>query len=363
MTGSSLEARTANASESVPRASVTPTSASRWRPPAAGSTSAAKPVMTPRLAQAAHAVGGGVGGQADGGAEVAPRHPPVLTEEPEDLTVCRVHRYVSRGRCAGAACGFRSVADIPGPCTLLTIGFGLGFLVAHAARADVALPHPLDAARRLGGRARDRRRDRAGGRALRGRGRRRRGVAAGDRSAAHDALAARRRGAACSSASRTLRDAFRVRLGAETDDEVASPRRAFATSAAATASNPLTIASWAAVFAAAQRRRARPARRCCSSPASASAASCWVTLLATGTAAARRALGVRAMRIADALRRRRAHLLRLRAGAASRLSVAGERRADPKEPAAVASSRPARRAHARRPARGCRPSRGRPSRP
>ena len=50
---------------------------------------------------------------------------------------------------------------------------------------------------------------------------------------------------------RTLRDAFRVRLGVETDDEVASPRRAFATSVGATASNPLTIASWAAIFAAA----------------------------------------------------------------------------------------------------------------
>ena len=59
---------------------------------------------------------------------------------------------------------------------------------------------------------------------------------------------------------RTLRDAFRVRLGAETEFEVASPRRAFATSAAATASNPLTIASWGAVFAAASRRgrRRRP---------------------------------------------------------------------------------------------------------
>ena len=98
---------------------------------------------------------------------------------------------------------------------------------------------------------------------------------------------------------RTLRDAFRVRLGAETEDEVASPRRAFLTSAAATASNPLTIASWAAVFAGREHRRR--ARRACSSPASARAASCWVTLLATGTATARRALGERAMRAADVL--------------------------------------------------------------
>jgi threonine/homoserine/homoserine lactone efflux protein len=50
---------------------------------------------------------------------------------------------------------------------------------------------------------------------------------------------------------RTLWAAFRVRLGAETPDEVATPRRAFATAVAATASNPLTIATWAAIFAAA----------------------------------------------------------------------------------------------------------------
>ena len=49
---------------------------------------------------------------------------------------------------------------------------------------------------------------------------------------------------------RTLHSAFRVRLGGETDAEVATPRRAFGTAFAATASNPLTIASWAAVFAA-----------------------------------------------------------------------------------------------------------------
>jgi putative LysE/RhtB family amino acid efflux pump len=42
-----------------------------------------------------------------------------------------------------------------------------------------------------------------------------------------------------------------VRTGGESLDEVASPRRAFATALAATASNPLTIASWAAIFAAA----------------------------------------------------------------------------------------------------------------
>jgi threonine/homoserine/homoserine lactone efflux protein len=50
---------------------------------------------------------------------------------------------------------------------------------------------------------------------------------------------------------RTLWSAFRVRLGGEAPAEVATPRRALATSLAATASNPLTIATWAAIFAAA----------------------------------------------------------------------------------------------------------------
>jgi putative LysE/RhtB family amino acid efflux pump len=50
---------------------------------------------------------------------------------------------------------------------------------------------------------------------------------------------------------RTLWYAWRVRLGGESDDEVSSPRRAFLTAVAATASNPLTILSWAAIFAAA----------------------------------------------------------------------------------------------------------------
>jgi threonine/homoserine/homoserine lactone efflux protein len=50
---------------------------------------------------------------------------------------------------------------------------------------------------------------------------------------------------------RTLWSAFRVRLGGESTEEVASPWRAFLTSLAATASNPSTILSWAAIFAAA----------------------------------------------------------------------------------------------------------------
>jgi putative LysE/RhtB family amino acid efflux pump len=50
---------------------------------------------------------------------------------------------------------------------------------------------------------------------------------------------------------RTLWSAFRVRLGGEEPEEVGSPRRAFVTSLGATASNPMTIVSWAAIFSAA----------------------------------------------------------------------------------------------------------------
>lgn len=47
---------------------------------------------------------------------------------------------------------------------------------------------------------------------------------------------------------RTLRDAWRVRLGAEDDSEVVEPRQALRTGLVATASNPLTILTWGAVF-------------------------------------------------------------------------------------------------------------------
>jgi putative LysE/RhtB family amino acid efflux pump len=50
---------------------------------------------------------------------------------------------------------------------------------------------------------------------------------------------------------RTLWSAFRVREGGETVEEIATPGRAYATALVATASNPLTIASWAAIFSAA----------------------------------------------------------------------------------------------------------------
>jgi putative LysE/RhtB family amino acid efflux pump len=102
---------------------------------------------------------------------------------------------------------------------------------------------------------------------------------------------------------RTLHSAFRVRLGAEADEEVASPRRAFATSLAATASNPLTIASWAALFAAASVAGATD------SPTSAVALLLGVGLgsltsvstLAVGVSLTRRWVGARLLRTVDAV--------------------------------------------------------------
>ncbi|MCX6414670.1 MAG: LysE family transporter [Actinobacteria bacterium] len=47
---------------------------------------------------------------------------------------------------------------------------------------------------------------------------------------------------------RTLHAAYRIRLGAEDDGEVVSPRAALRTGIIATASNPMTILTWGAVF-------------------------------------------------------------------------------------------------------------------
>ena len=100
---------------------------------------------------------------------------------------------------------------------------------------------------------------------------------------------------------KTLWSAFRVRTGGEADSEVARPRRAFVTALAATASNPVTIASWAAIFAAAGAAGAADtANGAVLVVAGVGIGSAtWVTLLATGTAAVRRAVGDRATRLAD----------------------------------------------------------------
>ncbi len=102
---------------------------------------------------------------------------------------------------------------------------------------------------------------------------------------------------------RTLHEAFKVRLGLEAAHEVADPRRAFLTSVAGTASNPATIASWAAIFAAASTAGAAPTTSAAvlliGGVALGSLA--WVSALASAVAIARRGLGARATRLADAV--------------------------------------------------------------
>lgn len=102
---------------------------------------------------------------------------------------------------------------------------------------------------------------------------------------------------------RTLHQAFRVRLGLEDAPVVGSPKRAFLASVAGTASNPATIASWAAIFAAANTAgvASTTVGAVLLIPGVSLGSLAWVSALASGIALARRGLGVRAMRLADAV--------------------------------------------------------------
>jgi putative LysE/RhtB family amino acid efflux pump len=100
---------------------------------------------------------------------------------------------------------------------------------------------------------------------------------------------------------RTLASAVRIRLGGESDDEVSTPWRAFLTSLGATASNPLTIASWAAIFSAAST-----ADLVSSGPTAAAlllgvgiGTFGWFTVLSAGLALARRRVGPRFLTVVD----------------------------------------------------------------
>jgi putative LysE/RhtB family amino acid efflux pump len=96
---------------------------------------------------------------------------------------------------------------------------------------------------------------------------------------------------------RTFLSAFRVRAGLEVGDDVATPRRAFLTALAATASNPATIVSWAAIFGAASAATdAAPAPLVVGVGFGSLT---WVTALACIVAVARRAAGPRTVRLAD----------------------------------------------------------------
>ncbi|MFI5287917.1 MAG: LysE family translocator [Candidatus Dormibacteria bacterium] len=100
---------------------------------------------------------------------------------------------------------------------------------------------------------------------------------------------------------RTLYGAFRVRIGGETPFEVATPRRAFLTALGGTASNPSTIVSWGAIFAAASTAGlvhttgAAILLVCGAGLGSLT----WVSMLATGVAVAGRSIGRRAIRVTD----------------------------------------------------------------
>jgi putative LysE/RhtB family amino acid efflux pump len=100
---------------------------------------------------------------------------------------------------------------------------------------------------------------------------------------------------------RTLWTAFRVRSGGEADLEVSTRRRAFLTALAATASNPLTIVSWAAIFAGASAAGAADTTTgaILLVVGVAVGSATWFTSLSLGVAAAGRSLGRRAIRIAD----------------------------------------------------------------
>lgn len=100
---------------------------------------------------------------------------------------------------------------------------------------------------------------------------------------------------------RTLYSAFRVRVGGETASEIAGPRRAFLTALGGTASNPSTIVSWAAIFAAASTAGLvhTTASAIILVVGVAIGSLTWVTLLATGVAVAGRSMSPRSIRVTE----------------------------------------------------------------
>jgi putative LysE/RhtB family amino acid efflux pump len=100
---------------------------------------------------------------------------------------------------------------------------------------------------------------------------------------------------------RTVYSALRVRVGGETQFEVSTPRRAFLTALGGTASNPSTIVSWGAIFAAASTaglvHTTGAAVLLVAGVAIGSLT--WVSALATGVALAGRSMSNRTVRITD----------------------------------------------------------------
>jgi len=100
-------------------------------------------------------------------------------------------------------------------------------------------------------------------------------------------------------AGRTLWSAWRVRAGQEFDVEVATARRAFLVTLGATASNPLTIASWAAIFAAASAGTNASTGSLLVGVGMGSLA--WMVIMTSAVAAVRHAVGARGTRVADVI--------------------------------------------------------------
>jgi putative LysE/RhtB family amino acid efflux pump len=98
---------------------------------------------------------------------------------------------------------------------------------------------------------------------------------------------------------RTVALGFRVRTGLEAQDDLTTPRRAFLSSLAGTASNPSTVASWAAIFTAATVGTGSSAVPLVFGVAAGSLT--WVTILAIAVSVLRRAAGPRTIRAADTL--------------------------------------------------------------
>ncbi len=100
---------------------------------------------------------------------------------------------------------------------------------------------------------------------------------------------------------RTLYSAVRVRVGSETSFETSTPWRAVLTALGSTASNPSTIVSWGAIFAAASTaglvHTTNAAVLLVAGVAVGSLT--WVSILATGVALARRSMSARAVRVTD----------------------------------------------------------------
>jgi putative LysE/RhtB family amino acid efflux pump len=100
---------------------------------------------------------------------------------------------------------------------------------------------------------------------------------------------------------RTVYTAVRVRVGSESPTDVATPGHAFLAALAGTASNPSTIVSWGAIFAAASTAGlVHTTATAVLLVAGVTIGSLtWVIVLATGVALARRSMSPRAVRVTN----------------------------------------------------------------